>query len=247
MKNIVFIVSFELDQRARDQGYQWSIRSWKNWCEKNDAELVVLDEPLFDLNVMKATWQRYYLFDILEANNIDYDQVLMVDSDTIIHPECPNILDLTDHKYCAVRDFGSMDWFCRSIEVYSKFMFTGETINYWEYLNGGFQVVNKNHKEFYEHMVKFYHNNKENILKLQDTFYLGTDQTPLNFLLRGDNIDINILPYEFNMTDMGRVEILGQDMLFTKFGWVYHFNCWPKPTPGWWMEKTYRYLYETNK
>ena len=32
---------------------------------------------------MKITWQRYYLFDILEANSIEYDQVLMVDADTI--------------------------------------------------------------------------------------------------------------------------------------------------------------------
>ena len=52
MKNIVFIVSFELDQRARDQGYQWSIRSWKNWCEKNDAELVVLDENEYFVNII---------------------------------------------------------------------------------------------------------------------------------------------------------------------------------------------------
>ena len=36
------------------------------------------EDLLFPIEHMKITWQRYYLFDILEANNIDYDQILTI-------------------------------------------------------------------------------------------------------------------------------------------------------------------------
>ena len=62
--------------------------------------------------------------DILDKNKVKYDQVLYVDADTIIHPNAPNIFEKTDHKFCAVRNFGCMDWVCRSLENYSKILFS---------------------------------------------------------------------------------------------------------------------------
>ena len=56
-------------------------------------------------------------------------------------------------------------------------------------------------------------------------------------------IDVKLLSNKFNMQDMVRYEALSEDMLHTKVGWIYHFNTWPKPTPGYWMEKTYKALY----
>jgi hypothetical protein len=48
------------------------------------------------------------------------------------------------------------------------------------------------------------------------------------------------------MQDMIRKEILGNDFLFTKFGWVYHFNAIPDNHDSsktlYWMNKTYEYL-----
>ena len=49
------------------------------------------------------------------------------------------------------------------------------------------------------------------------------------------------------MQDMNRKEILGEDMLFTKCGWVYHYNAIPNNVDSeltvYWMKKTYEYLY----
>ena len=97
------------------------------------------------------------------------------------------------------------------------------------------------------HSIKFYWENKDNLLQIQNTWYCGTDQTPINFLLREHNIDLKVLPYEYNMQDMHRVEVLGADMLHTRHGWIYHFNCGVKPTPRAWMEATYNYLFKGNK
>ena len=61
------------------------------------------------------------------------------------------------------------------------------------------------------------------------------------------NIDVKYLPYEFNMNDMNRKEILAEDLLFTKVGWIYQFNCIPNNTDNeltdYWMKKTYNYFY----
>jgi lipopolysaccharide biosynthesis glycosyltransferase len=191
---------------------------------------------------MKLTWQRYYLFDILESNDIDYNQILMVDSDTIVHPNSPNFFELSENKYCGVVNPLS-DWILRSIEVYSKAIFKEDKmVPYYNYMNGGFQIVNKEHKDFFKIMTDFYHSNKPELLELQNNYHLGSDQTPLNFLLDINKISCKLLSYKFNMQELVRTEALSDDMIHTKMGWVYHFNTWPKPNPRYWLEKTYRYL-----
>ena len=256
MKNIVFLMNIKLDDpsgrytASRSLPYNFSINSWKNWCNKNDAELFVLEDLLLPKEDTAICWQRYYLFDILEANKINYDQVLMVDSDTIVHPNCPNFFNMTDHKYTGVHNEGSYDWVFRSIENYSEHVFQGREIKWWEYINGGFQIVNKTHKPFFKSMIDFYNNNKELLIEMQNKFHTGTDQTPLNFMLQSNNIETKLLPYEFNMTDMPRKEILNNDLTMTNIGWVYHFNCIPNNEGNkatyYWMEKTYNTLYNEN-
>jgi hypothetical protein len=120
-------------------------------------------------------------------------------------------------------------------------------IDWWRYINGGFQIVNNTHRQFFQNIINFYFTNQDNLVKLQDTFHTGTDQTPLNFLIQSQNIDLKLLPYEFNMCDLSRKEILGEDLLFTKIGWVYHFNAIPNQTEhnitNHYLEKTYKYFY----
>ena len=247
MKNIVFIpnVKGTDEKRLREVAYDLSIKSWQSWCEKNGCELVVMNELVHDYDEMKITWQRYYVLEILENSNIEYDQVLMVDADTLVHPNCPNFFEMTEHKYTGVHNYGSYDWIIRSIEIYQKYFFSDISLPFYEYINGGFQIFNRKHKEFLKSVVQFYWDNKDNLLEVQNKLFNGTDQTPMNFLLREHNIDLKILPYEFNMQDMMRVEVLGADMLHTKYGWIYHFNCGVKPHPRAWMEATYDYLYRS--
>ena len=246
MKNIVFIpnVKGTDEKRLREVAYDLSIKSWQHWCKKNNCELMIMEDLIHDYDEMKITWQRYYVLELLENSGIEYDQVLMIDADTIVHPDCPNFFDLTEHKYTGVRNYGSMDWVLRSIENYGHHFFNKKTIPFEYYINGGFHIVNKNHKQFLQEVIKFYWENKDNLLQIQNTWQCGTDQTPINFLLREHNIDLKVLPYEFNMQDMMRLEVLGQDMLHTRHGWIYHFNCGVKPHPRAWMEATYNYLYK---
>ena len=246
MKNIVFIPNIDLGNN-RNSSYHYSIDSWKAWCDKNDCELLVWEDLLYPVDYMKITWQRYYLFDILEANEIEYDQILMVDADTIVHPDCPNFFEMTDGKLCGVEFDGSWDWVLRGVENYSKYMFDGYMMPWHEYFDCGFIIVNDKHRQLFQDIVSFYFTNQDNLIKLQETFFNGTDQTPVNILVHKHNVDLKLLPYEFNMNDMNRKELLADDLLFTKVGWIYQYNAIPNNTDNQltnhFMKKTYEHFY----
>ena len=240
------MVAFKKDGQLKKE-YQYSIDSWKHFCNKYDAELLLMEDPVVDISQMNIIWQRYYLFDILEANEIEYDQILMVDADTIVHPDCPNFFEETDHKYCMVHDTGSYDWILRGMEHYKKYVFKDDWFDFWTYGNAGFQIVNKKHKDFFKSMTDFYFDNLDIIQHIQTSYGTGTDQTPLNYMLRHHDIDLKLLPWKYNMGGMAKREILGDDMLHTKMGYVMHFNGLPgkkEEVVPLWIEKTYKYLYE---
>tara|TARA_R100000008_G_C3551719_1_gene150804 strand:+ start:255 stop:1010 length:756 start_codon:yes stop_codon:yes gene_type:complete len=248
MNNIVFMVNINNeDRKDRSKPYKYSINSWQKWCDKNKCELFVLDEYIFESNHMLPNWYKLYVFDLLDNQNIDYENILVVDSDTIVHPDCPNFFEMTDGKFCAVHNDGSYDWVCRSLENYSKHLFQGFNFPVWEYINSGFLLMNKNHKNLYKDIINFYFTNRDLITNLQKTFGVGTDQPVINFFLQKENIDLKLLPYKFNMQDMFRKEILTDDLLFTKLGWVYHYNAIPNNIDSQltvhWMKKTYEHFY----
>jgi|TARA_R110002073_G_scaffold22433_1_gene77534 lipopolysaccharide biosynthesis glycosyltransferase len=255
MKNIVFIPNIKVGDGARSISYQYSINSWKHFCDKHNCELLIWEDLLFPVEDMKITWQRYYLFDILKGNNIDYDQILMVDADTIVHPDCPNFFEETDHNYCGVMNDGCYEWVTRSIRDFNQELFTGVTPPHPSiYINGGFQIVNKKHKKFFSNMKEFYSGNKERIQYAIDKIKAGTDQTIVNYMLEINEVDVKILPACYNLQDLFRKNLLHipghswwPDTLEGMYsaGWVYHFNAIPQNErhANYWIERTYKELY----
>ena len=205
---------------------------------------------------MKITWQRYYLFDILNSNEINYNQILMVDADTIVHPDCPNFFELSDMKYCGVMNNGDYEWVNRSIKGFGELLFDNKTIHPSTYINGGFQIVNKKHEKFFDIMKTYYEENSDNIKESIKVLETATDQTILNFMLKINNIDVKVLPDCFNLQDLARKNLLyihescfwGDvlDNLYSS-GWVYHFNGIPgndmERDASYWMKRVYEELY----
>ena len=91
MSNVVFQVNIK-GHRAKDE-FQYSTKSWAKWCELNNFEHFVLTEPIYDLNYMNANWHKFFVLEMLENENIPYENVCIVDADTIVHPKCPNFFD----------------------------------------------------------------------------------------------------------------------------------------------------------
>ena len=249
MKNIVFMTNIKDNKRInRSKPYEYSVKSWKHWCEKNDVEFFMLDEFMYEPDFMKPNWYKLYVFDLLDNNDIEYNQIAVVDADTIVHPNCPNFFEMTDNKFCAVPVHGSMDWVCRSLENYSKLLFEDFMFPYYKYFNSGVMVFNKKHRKLFKSMQEFYQEQNERIKHVQDNYHVGNDQPIINFFMHKEKIDFKLLSYKFNMQDMFLKEILDEDLLFTKLGWIYHYNAIPNNHDSsltlYWMKKTYEELYD---
>jgi len=248
-RNIVFLTAITFPgQEHRSEPYKYGIKSWQHWCDKNDCDLFVLDEPIFEPDYCKPNFYRYWAFDLLEANGIEYDQICLTDADCIIHPDCPNFFELTDRKYTVTGTEGSMDWVCRSLENYAKYIFK-DSFPLHNYFNAGFQVINESHKDLIDKFKQFYADNREQIIWMQTNFGVGTDQPLINFIVNLSDTETKYLHYQFCMADLARKEILDNDMTFTKvLPGIYQFNAIPDNDKAdktmYWMKRTYEELYE---
>ena len=254
MKNIVFIPNIDCGDN-RSTPYHYSIKSWKAWCDVNDVELIEWTEPITDVSKFKVTLQRYWVHDILQNSEIKYDQVLIVDADTIIHPDTPNFFEETDGKFSVVVNNGCYEWTTRSIKEWGNAMFpTDPKVKPWQYFNGGFQITNKTHIPFYKEVQNYYLNNIDLINEWNDKIKAGTDQTIINYLAKLHKIETNYMSESYNLQDLFRKNLLhipghswfADELRFLNAGWVYHFNAIPKNPRdvSYWMERTYNELYK---
>lgn len=254
-KNVVYMVKLaDSVKPGRTDAYDFSIRSWKSYCDKHDAELFILRERIYDESYMNAIWHKIFSIDVLKNSNVDFNKILVADCDTIIHPDAPNIFDVADDNICAIHNMGCYDWIIRSMENYSHELFDGYMFPLREYINSGILVINGKHAKFFNAVHDFYRENSDRIVNCQRTYGTGTDQPVINFLYHILNEPVTLLPFEWNMQELPRLEILDTDLTFTKFGYIYHFNGIPptyKLYPNrdnesavyQWMEYTYNKLY----
>lgn len=252
--NVVFIPNIDL-KNGRNNPYHYSVKSWQKWCNKNNIKLIEWKDPIIDPSQFKVTLQRWWVLDILEHNNIDYDQVLMVDADTIINPDCPNFFNETTNKFSVVLNNGCYEWTTRSIDSWGNFLFKNkEKVKPWKYFNGGFIIGNKSLKNIFDEIKNFYFNNINQIKELTDQIKAGTDQTVVNYLINNLNIDVNYLPECYNLQDLHRKNLLhipdhswfSDELHFIKAGWIYHFNAIPQNPRHveYWMKRTYEHFYK---
>ncbi len=250
MKNIILLINIKNPNRPnRDDFYGLSIESWKRWATNNNSQVMVLDEPIVPIDEMTPIIQRHYVFQLLENEVIEYDQILMVDADTIVHPECPIFFELTNSEFFALHNDGVYVWLCRYFFNYEYEFFGTDKVDQkhiWNYFNTGFMITNKNFRFLHERILDFYWKNQAKVQSMQQKYGVGTDQPLLNMLVRhSDDVKVKLLPYIYNMQDLQRKNILDERMLFTQIEGVYHFNAIPEGigAVNYWMQKTFNYFY----
>ena len=253
-RNIVFIPNINTGSN-RNAPYHYSVKSWQKWSEQyNDVDIIEWDEPVMDPSIFKITLQRYWVHDILKHNNIEYNQVLLVDADTIIHPNCPNFFNETKDKFGVVINNGCYEWVTRSINQWGDSLFPDKNkVKPWKYFNGGFQITNKSHIPFYDKVKEYYTTNITKINQLGKQIKAGTDQTIINYLTQQNSIDVKYMSESYNLQDLFRKNLLhipghswfSDELRFLEAGWIYHFNAIPKNdrNVSYWMERTYKKLY----
>jgi hypothetical protein len=215
----------------------YCINTWNYWCKKNNVDLIVLREPLMDTNYMKPTWQRWYVWDVLQSNGMSYDKVALVDVDTMVKWDSPNFfenINLNEMGVCVDND--NIGWVVQSIQGYSE-LFTDTKLDWTEYFNCGFVVMGSGCVNLCKNIISFWEKNQKKLVYLQDTLRKGTDQTPVNYLCKKMG-NIKYLNKKWNLTHLNRKEILNNAM-FVNCGYVWHFNGFDKSARKVIMEQTW--------
>ena len=219
--------------------FQYSRKTWEYWCERNDCLFVPFTEPVEkDLNRYRINWQKIlFVFDELERRNIEYDQICLVDSSFMIRWDTPNFFEMTDRKFTACRDMDNMRWIYESIQGY-KDIFSWVKFDQSKYVNSGFMIFNEEHKELINNFKQFYISNIDEFIGLQDRVVKkGNEQTPINYWLQSNNVDVNLdLPLPYKITHLQRKELFNHNWqleedktpFFIKYGYNYSFNGIPK-------------------
>tara|TARA_Y100000361_G_C11155420_1_gene343788 strand:- start:1827 stop:2633 length:807 start_codon:yes stop_codon:yes gene_type:complete len=258
-KNVVWWIGVNNKELSEKYGnfdyFQYSRKTWEYWCKKNDVLFVPFEEPVEkDLFEYRVNWQKaIFCFDEMERRGIDYDQICLVDSSCMIKWDAPNFFDLTDHKFTGWVDDDNMRWIYDSIQGYKEF-FNGFELDQEKYVSSGFIVFNEKHKKVFQSFKKLYLENKQMFRKLQDEVVRkGTEQTPFNYWLQINNVDIKIdLPKAFKLTHMHRGGWFnynfqtGDDKLpfFIKYGYNWVFNGIPKDQRNNVMKQTWDFVKE---
>jgi len=240
-ENVIWWIGVKNPEHVKKYGdfkyFEASKASWKFWCKRNNCKFVEFEKPVEeDLTKFRVNWQKLiFVFDELDRRGIDYDQICLVDSSSIVKWNAPNFFELTDRKFCGVRDIDNLNWINQSVKGY-KDLFQYD-LDLTSYLSSGFLVFNESHKELINGLKQFYIDNIDSFIELQDVkVRKGNDQTPLNYWLQKHDVEIKLLPLPFKLTHLHRKEMFrhnwqlnkDQTPFFIKYGYVWFFNGIPK-------------------
>ncbi|OUU63072.1 MAG: hypothetical protein CBC24_09500 [Candidatus Pelagibacter sp. TMED64] len=240
MKNIIFLIAVRNKDFEKKYGgfgwFEYAIKSWTYWCERNNAELVIYETPNNpNIKEHRITWQRWFdMFNILDKTGIDYDKVFMNDANSIVHWNCPDFFKLIegDDRIAGFRDTDNLNWIYESVSGYED-LFKDFKFDITKYVNSNI-IFNKTHKKFFKEFENFYYDNYDELVMLQDKVVKkGTDQTPLNYFIQMKNMDVNTsIPWIYNVTHPHRKNIfsynwqLNEDKtpFFIKHGYHWKFS-----------------------
>ena len=225
-------------------------KCWQYWCKKNNALFVEFTEPVEkDLFEFRANWQKpIFVFDELERRGINYDQILLIDSNIMVRWDCPNLFDLSKGKFTAARDVDNMRWTWESVQGYKK-MFNNFEFNFDDYFNSGFIIFNESHKEIFQSFKQFYYDNRKELNNLSmNIVKRGFEQTCMNYWLQINNVELNLdIPINYRMSHMHRTGLFNNNQqisgdttpFFIKYGYIWMFNGTPKDTRSKMIKQTW--------
>ena len=160
MKNLVYMVAIsDSSTKVDNSDYaQYSIKSWERYCEKNEIVFLLIDKNLDD-RFNRPIWNKEMICGFGQG----YDKIAIVDSDTIIHPDAPNLFDtFTEDEFCGVGDLCDLNWLFSSIDQRQKF-FPEIEMDIFKYINAGVLFFGKKYLYIFEKLFNLYLTRKEEI------------------------------------------------------------------------------------
>jgi len=256
MKNLVFLTALKSKDEfliKRHDDYSWmdyAIKTWTYWCEQHGHDFYVFDEPLEDdLVAHRPNWQRWFkMRDLLSS----YDQIMSVDASMMVKWNAPDLFEVSEGKWSALKSRENMKWTWESANGYQS-MFPDVDFDVKKYFNSGLVIFNKSHADLLEKFEQFYHDNYEMIIDYQtNKVKRGTEQPVLNYMVQQEGIDINILPIKYGINHLFRWQVLQGNWqlkedptpFFMKYFYVWIFSGFPDrgATRNQFMKETWDYV-----
>lgn len=218
---------------------KYSIDSWEKYTLKHGIDFQVIHESI-DKRLKKPIWMKEYIYQYGKK----YDKIGVVDCDTIISPNAPNIFDQIDpEKFYGVNDLCDLNWLFSSIQSRQKW-FPNVEMDIFKYLNAGVLFFGNRYLEIFKELLFFYFDHKEEIDNWSQGG--GIEQTLLNFHLQKNKVDIELLDPAWNLLSIHRKnmfignwqlhpEFKGQVFkdqpeswpYFMKYAYIWHFTGFP--------------------
>jgi hypothetical protein len=175
--------------------------TWEWWCHRQGADFVVIEAPPGNVAYAKMppTMQRWALLDRLIEERGEDAQVALVDADTMIRWDAPDIFEQA-HGFSAVADASAPIWILRSTQAFQH-LFPGTSLVWWEYFNSGMIVLGAKQRRFIRAFLEYSVKNWTQLDKVMMSGNFGTEQTPLNFMVRRENEPVLFLPRPFNFVN----------------------------------------------
>jgi len=254
MKNLIYMVAIDHNksQYQHSNFLQYSKKSWERWCEKNSVDLHIVTEHNEKYGF--AIWNK---LDVVEVGK-DYDKIGIVDCDTMINIEAPNIFETLEDGVNGVMDDSNYNWIYNSIQDYGKFF--KHDMDYEKYINAGVVFLDNKSLTVYDKLRDFYFKNQEEL----DNWNKGggKEQTLFNFHLQINDYKINIIPPCWNLLGLHKREMFQHNWqvdppcdplkpfdcnsshdkipFYIKYGYIYHFTGFPIE----WREDVMKHTWE---
>lgn len=237
-KNLIYIVAIDSDksQFNHSEYGKYSIDSWQHYCNKYNITLIVNREH--DTRFTFPIWNKELIYEIGKG----YDKIGIVDLDTIINPDAPNIFDLfTEEEFCGVGDLCDLNWLLSSIDGRQHF-FPSTNLDVFQYFNAGVLFFGNKHLVLFEKLLTLYLNNQSEIDSIKSG---GKEQTLLNFIVQENGTKVRLLDPSWNLLSIHRKNMFKHNWQlfpnvqgidpnnkdtwphFLKYGYIYHFTGFP--------------------
>jgi len=226
--NLIYIVSIDhhtSNNKCSDYS-QYCLKTWKYWCNKNKVDLIVCTKH--DKRFGSPIWNKEKIYEIGK----NYTKIGIVDSDTMVRWDTPNIFEQFEGEWCGVVDTGDFGWILNSIKQYKKF-FPEINLNIDTYFNAGVLFFNSKYLNIFEELLQLYLNNQKELDEWDKGG--GREQTLLNNIAIKNNIKFKELKPEWNLFSIHKKDMfkpnwqlkLDNIPFFIKHAYVWHFTGFP--------------------
>jgi hypothetical protein len=177
----------------------YSRATWEWWCARNGVEFVALDRPLGDgvYEEMSPSFRRWLAAPTLIDEYGQDARIALIDADTMIRWDAPNLFDAAGDGFAAVADTDP-NWVDYNIRAYQP-LFPGVHLPWWEYFNSGVVVLGAAQLPTIAAFLELISTRWPELRAIQQSSRVGADQTPLNFVVRREGQPVTFIPAPFNL------------------------------------------------